>query len=172
MSPPSGETRNRFKPLVSTSPVLFRYEAYIRPQYEIAHALLRAGVGNGSQQREAATFTVDGILARGNVTLRPLPVRHSQTEKPISFKPSSSPSMTCSSASASLPGGLIVRRDSDDDAHNVTSRKAGAASGERGRVSAIHVCTSPAVGACRRCHSHCCSVLSPTRIGSAGSSRC
>ena len=42
----------------------------------------------------------------GNVTLRPLPLRRSHTANPISFKPSSTPSVKCSSASASLPGGL------------------------------------------------------------------
>ena len=57
----------------------------------------------------------------GNVTLRPLPLRRSQTANPISFKPSSTPSVKCSSASASLPGGLrfVVRNDLDD--HDVTS---------------------------------------------------
>jgi len=39
-------------------------------------------------------------------TLRPLPPRLSQMLNPISFKPSSCPSVKCSSASASLPGGL------------------------------------------------------------------
>src|ERR1700733_2344049 len=42
----------------------------------------------------------------GNVTLWPLPPRRSQMANPISFKPSSSPSTKCSSASASLPGGF------------------------------------------------------------------
>src|SRR5207302_3291430 len=42
----------------------------------------------------------------GNVTLRPSPRFVSQTEKPISFRPSSGPSLKCSSASASFPGGL------------------------------------------------------------------
>jgi hypothetical protein len=40
----------------------------------------------------------------GHVTFLPLPVRLSQTAKPISFMPSSKPSRQCSSASASLPG--------------------------------------------------------------------
>jgi hypothetical protein len=34
-----------------------------RLQHELAHAMLRAYVGNGAQQREAATFTIDGVLA-------------------------------------------------------------------------------------------------------------
>ena len=42
----------------------------------------------------------------GNVTLRPVPLRRSQTENPISFRPSRTPSLKCSSASASLPGGF------------------------------------------------------------------
>src|SRR6187401_2369523 len=44
----------------------------------------------------------------GKVTLRPPPVRRSQTAKPISFNPSSGPSVKWSSASASLPGGLFL----------------------------------------------------------------
>src|SRR5262245_11821087 len=42
----------------------------------------------------------------GKVTLRPTPLRRSQIAKPISFSPSSSPSVKCSSASANLPGGV------------------------------------------------------------------
>ena len=42
----------------------------------------------------------------GKVTLRPVPVLRSQIPKPISFSPSSGPSVKCSSASASLPGGF------------------------------------------------------------------
>src|SRR5437773_1842891 len=42
----------------------------------------------------------------GKVTLRPLPPRRSQIEKPISFMPSIGPSLKCSSASASFPGGF------------------------------------------------------------------
>ena len=41
-----------------------------------------------------------------NVTLRPMPLRRSQTAKPISFSPASGPSLKCSSASASFPAGL------------------------------------------------------------------
>src|SRR5687767_16005956 len=33
-------------------------------QYEIAHTLLCARISNRAQQREAATLTVDGVLAR------------------------------------------------------------------------------------------------------------
>lgn len=44
----------------------------------------------------------------GKVTLRPAPPRRSQMAKPISFSPSSGPSVKCSSASASLPGGLVL----------------------------------------------------------------
>src|SRR6266545_1143766 len=33
-------------------------------QYEIADAFLRARIGNGTKQREAATFTIDRVLAR------------------------------------------------------------------------------------------------------------
>jgi hypothetical protein len=42
----------------------------------------------------------------GNVTLRPLPVRRSQTANPISFMASSGPLVRWSSTSASFPGGL------------------------------------------------------------------
>src|SRR5688500_3309460 len=41
-----------------------------------------------------------------NVTLRPAPLRRSQSAKPTSFSPLSGPSSKCSSASASLPGGV------------------------------------------------------------------
>src|SRR4029077_7879826 len=41
-----------------------------------------------------------------NVPSRPAPLRRSQTEKPISLRPSSGPAPKCSSASASFPGGL------------------------------------------------------------------
>src|SRR5688572_22926337 len=41
----------------------------------------------------------------GNVTFRP-PVLRSQTANPTSLSPSSGPPEKCSSASASLPGGL------------------------------------------------------------------
>ena len=73
-------------------------------QHELADAVLRCDVGDRAQQREAATLTIDRVHGRaGNVTLRPLPLRRSQTANPISFKPSSAPSVKCSSASASLP---------------------------------------------------------------------
>ena len=51
----------------------------------------------------------------GNVTFRPLPLRRSQTAKPISLSPSSGPSVKCSSASASLPGGLPLSFGDDFD---------------------------------------------------------
>src|SRR5437660_386908 len=43
----------------------------------------------------------------GKVTFRPFPPLRSQTLKPISLRPSSGPSVKCSSASASFPGGLV-----------------------------------------------------------------
>ena len=42
----------------------------------------------------------------GNVTLRPPPPRRSQIANPMSFSPANGPSVKCSSASASFPGGL------------------------------------------------------------------
>ena len=43
----------------------------VRLQDEFAHAFLRSRVRDGPKQSETAPFTVDGVLARGNVTLRP-----------------------------------------------------------------------------------------------------
>jgi alpha/beta hydrolase fold len=42
----------------------------------------------------------------GKVTLRPVPLRRSQTAKPTNFNSASGPSPKCSSASANLPGGV------------------------------------------------------------------
>ncbi len=64
------------------------------------------------RRREAATAHNSGALPgrstclAGNVTLRPFPVFRSQTANPISFSPSRGPCVKCSSASASLPGGV------------------------------------------------------------------
>ena len=77
-------------------------------QHEVAYPLLRADVRNGPQQREAAAFTVDGVLAggKGDVAATPAaPLPHAEADE---FKPSSTPSVKCSSASASLPGGLCL----------------------------------------------------------------
>ena len=59
----------------------------------------------------------------GNVTLRP-PVLRSQTAKPISFSPSSGPPEKCSSASASLPGGLPLSFGKNLDGHGCAPPRA------------------------------------------------
>jgi hypothetical protein len=59
---------------------------------------LSGHVRDRAHQRETAALTMDGVLARRDATFRPAPVLRSQTEKPISFKPSSTPSVKCSSA--------------------------------------------------------------------------
>src|SRR5471032_629828 len=64
-------------------------------------------MGRSSAKERRSPLTL--YWRAGNVTLRlppPAPRRISQIEKPISFKPSSGPSVKWISASASFPGGL------------------------------------------------------------------
>src|SRR5688572_23494491 len=64
-----------------------------------------SAIGRSSEKLRRSPFTE--YCRAGNVTLRPPPVRRSHTLKPISFSPSRIPSVKWSSASASLPGGLL-----------------------------------------------------------------
>ena len=63
-------------------------------------------IGRSSAKLRRSPLTL--YCRAGNVTLCPPapPPRRSQMEKPISFKPSSGPSVKCSSASATFPGGF------------------------------------------------------------------
>ena len=72
------------------------------------------------EQREAAPLAVDRVLARRERDVAAVPVLRSQIAKPISFRPSSGPSVKCSSASASLPGGLPLSFGTNLDGHDVS----------------------------------------------------
>ena len=88
----------------------------IRVEDEFPQLVLRRDVGDRPQKREAASFAVDAVLTRGKRDVVRVPRRsasspfgpraRSQMPNPMSLSPSSGPSVKCSSASASLPGGL------------------------------------------------------------------
>ena len=59
--PPEAASRNRCR--YEAISVASRFVLGVGLQHEIAHALLRARVGDRAQQREAAALTVDGVLA-------------------------------------------------------------------------------------------------------------
>jgi hypothetical protein len=62
-------------------------------------------IGRSSAKVRRSPLTL--YCLAGNVTFRPAPPpRRSQIANPINFSPSSGPSLKCSSASASFPGGL------------------------------------------------------------------
>ena len=62
-----------------------------------------ANVSTMGRRSETPALAVDGVLPRRKRTLRPEPPRRSQTENPMSLRPSSGPAPKCSSASASFP---------------------------------------------------------------------
>ena len=78
----------------------------VRLENQVAEPVLRRAVDGRPEQRERPALAIDRVVRAGNVTFRPVPLLRSHTLKPISFSPSSGPSLKCSSASASLPGGL------------------------------------------------------------------
>src|SRR3990167_6281492 len=66
------------------------------------------GSAEGRRSAKLRRSPLTEYCRAGNVTLRPLPPRRSQTEKPISFSPLNAPSSKCSSASANFPTGWPV----------------------------------------------------------------
>src|SRR5439155_17496218 len=133
---------------------------------------LASTIGRSSAKLRRSPLTA--YWRAGNVTLRPpAPPRLSHTLNPSSFKPSSTPLVKCSSASASLPGGFprslgVILTMMVLVIHEPPEKLAERASGGRdGVCRARHACTSLGMGAWRRAHSHCCSVLTLTSRGSA-----
>ena len=80
----------------------------------IRSCAVASAIGRSSAKLRRSPLTE--YCRAGNVTFRPPPVRRSHTPKPISFRPSNTPSVKCSSASASLPGGFcfVVERNGYD----------------------------------------------------------
>src|SRR5260370_39032594 len=95
----------------------------VRLEHEIPHAVLRTRVGDGPQQRKAATFTIDGTLARREcdvaaVATAPFPYGEADQLQAVEL---SVDEMQLGIREFAGRVAFVVRRDSDDDAHNVTS---------------------------------------------------
>ena len=121
--PPSGRKRTpgSFRSSSSSRPTIQALTAAalvlgIRLQHQLANAILRRDVCNRAEQRKAPAFAVHRALTSGERDVAAVPVLRSQIPKPISLRPSSGPSVKCSSASASFPGRvpLLVRKNLDD----------------------------------------------------------
>jgi hypothetical protein len=86
-----------------------RFARDVRLEDEFANAILAAASATGRSSAKLRRSPLTEYCRAGNVTFWPPPLRRSQIAKPISLRPASGPSLKCSSASASLPGGLPGR---------------------------------------------------------------
>src|SRR5262245_8006872 len=97
-----------------------------RLEHELTDTLLRVGVGDGPQQREAASLTVDGVLARRErdvaaTTAATLPHGEPDQLQAAEFAVGE---MQLGIREFAGRVAFVVRRDLDGETHSVTSWKA------------------------------------------------
>jgi len=83
----------------------------VRLENQLAHTVVRGGVGDRTQQRKTAALAIDGILSRGERNVSTVPgtaLPDAETDQLQSIEGTIG---EWSSASASLPGGLFVSFD-------------------------------------------------------------